>query len=77
MVGQEGRQGWWEVGLKIKLKLSMGYSLGVVTKSFVLGTCLQSGRAESKELQNSCSSVILPVNTVTVDCVSPEEVSAE
>lgn len=55
----------------------MGYSLGVVTKRFVLGTCLHSGRSESKGLQNSCFSVILPVNTVTVDRVSPEEVSAE
>ena len=35
--------------------------------SFVLGTCLHSGRAESKELQNSYFLVILPVNTVRIE----------
>jgi len=54
----------------------MGYNLVVVTKSFVLGTCLHSGRAENKELQNGCFSVILPVTTVDVDHMSPEEASA-
>lgn len=51
---------------QIKLKLGMDYYLSIVTKSFVLGTCLQ----------NSCFSVILPVNTLRIYPVSPEEVSA-
>lgn len=61
---------------QIKLKLGMDYFLSVVTKSFIIGTSLHCGIASSKELQNSCFSVILPVNTLRVDPVSPEEVSA-
>lgn len=55
---------------QIKLKLDVDYYLSVVTKCFVLGVCLHCGIAESKKLQDSCFSVILPVNTLRVDPVS-------